>query len=158
RPGQYVPHDITARVDFVYPDKDILANYQAKARETEPSVYVEKTPDVWAVVQQKLLELPAQVRGMRPDQLLPPLRDLLDSGTITTLEQTDRAHYDAAVRQYIRYAREHVRRGDGSLVVLRDEDRQKDHDRKIILKAPADANGAKDRLVDVESETVSPKH
>ena len=39
RPGQFVPHDIVSRVDFVYKDRTRLAQARTDAREREPRIY-----------------------------------------------------------------------------------------------------------------------
>src|SRR5688572_28007082 len=57
RPGQYVPHDIVARVDFIYPDHDLLTRSRRDAWQNEPRVY-KSTGDVWTHVQEELAALP----------------------------------------------------------------------------------------------------
>src|SRR6202035_2710191 len=39
RPGQYVAHDILSRVNFTFPDKDLLTQARQAARDSEPRVY-----------------------------------------------------------------------------------------------------------------------
>src|SRR5579871_5340585 len=39
RPGQWIPNDIVARVQFTYSDNDILSVMKKNARDREPLVY-----------------------------------------------------------------------------------------------------------------------
>jgi putative nucleotidyltransferase with HDIG domain len=148
RPGQYVPHDVTARVDFQFADQDEYNRLVDLARKDAPHVYRPTAGDIWSAIQQDLLTLPDRVHGLTPEELDPPLRDILDSGSLTQLDQDrtgpDRRRYEDNVRQYIAYAQTHIP-GDGRPLIILP---QSDWDRetaesengqprqKIILRSP----------------------
>src|SRR5207247_6534641 len=108
RPGQWIPHDIVSRVDFSYPDKDLLAQMRHQRRESEPRVYRAQA-DAWSQLRRDLLTLPDRVTD--PDakalgQLPKPLGSVLDSGAVTALRQyaTDkgaREVYEQKVNAYV---------------------------------------------------------
>ncbi len=130
RPGQYVPHDITARVDFTFFDQDEDTRLIDLARKEAPHVYHPVAADVWDAIQSDLLSLPDKVHGLTPQELDPPLRDILDSGSITQLDQDrtgpDRRRYEDNVHSFIAYAELHIP-GDGRpLVVLPQDDWARD--------------------------------
>src|SRR5208282_6034459 len=108
RPGQFVPHDITARVDFVFYDRDRFDGLVDMARKSAPHVYRQTPGDVWSSLEQDLLTLPDRVAGAQPQELEPPLRDILDGGALTQLDQSrtgpDRQRYDEDVKQFITWS------------------------------------------------------
>jgi putative nucleotidyltransferase with HDIG domain len=150
RPGQFVPHDVTARVDFVFPDKDRYDGLVDMARKSAPHVYRQTPGDVWAILQQDLLTLPDRVAGAQPQELDPPLNNILDGASLTQLEQSrtgpDRQRYEEDVKQFISWSREHIP-GDGRpLVIIAQPDWVKETNdptmqRQIYLRpAAADAS------------------
>jgi hypothetical protein len=172
RPGQYVPHDITARVDFEFFDKAAQERQVKQARDNAPDVYRQTNLDVWPLISRELVALPDHVHDMNAEQLDPPLRQILDSGALTVLEQNrtgrDRRRYEENVHQFVAYAQKHLVSADGSpLVILRQADWERetsgpqvDQPRKIVLEpatpdpdAPSAASPVPERLVDVASET-----
>src|SRR5206468_12880731 len=67
RPGQWIPHDIVARVQFTYHDQNLLAQYQREAREHEPRIY-KPNGDVWGELHKALADLPDRVAtGTQPE-------------------------------------------------------------------------------------------
>lgn len=106
RPGQWIPHDIVARVRFAYFDSDRLETERLLARQTEPRVYrANPEGDPWDAVQKELIDLPDTV-AKNPQQLPPDLKDILDGGTVTQLLQyhyspAERAAYDRDVEAYV---------------------------------------------------------
>ncbi|MGA3066790.1 MAG: HDIG domain-containing metalloprotein [Tepidisphaeraceae bacterium] len=174
RPGQYVAHDVTARVDFQFNDRDEYNRLVDLARKSAPHVYRATAGDVWNSLQEDLVALPDRVHGLAPQELEPPLNGILDSGALTQLDQSrtgaDRRRYEDNVRQFIAYAQKHIP-GDGRpLIILKQEDW--DHEagqladdqphRKIILRAspqdlenanPAAGTTAPDQVVDVVDDT-----
>jgi putative nucleotidyltransferase with HDIG domain len=174
RPGQYIAHDITARVDFSFFDADAYSHQVDLARKAAPRVYRQVPGDLWASLQQDLLELPDRVQDAKPEQLDPPLRDILDSGALTQLEQSrtgpDRKRYAENVRQFIAYARQHLLTDGRPLVILKQEDWDREmqqssdleQHRKILLRPaaadqdnPETAAQAPEQLADVAAETYS---
>jgi cyclic-di-AMP phosphodiesterase PgpH len=153
RPGDYVPHDIMARVDFQFVDQALHDEQVKAARESAYRAYRQVPGDIWAKVQEYLLALPNTVHGRSPEELDPPLRDILDSGAITELEQdrlgAARQQYDAEVRQFVNYARKHLVAEDEPLVIVKQSDRDEEtrlvdrfpaQERKVVLlPPPADA-------------------
>ena len=71
RPGQFVPHDIVSRVDFVYKDRARLAQARTDAREREPRIY-KSNGDVWADLGEQLKSLPSRVTNAKLNELPPP--------------------------------------------------------------------------------------
>lgn len=144
RPGDYVPHDIIARVDFQFVDQALHDQQVKVARESAPRVYRQVPGDIWAKIQDYLLALPDTVHGRAPQELDPPLSDILDSGAITELEQDrvglDRRQYATNVRQFINYARKHLVAEDEPLVILKQSDR--DEETRLAAKFPAEERKA----------------
>jgi putative nucleotidyltransferase with HDIG domain len=110
RPGQFVPHDIVSRVDFVYKDRTRLAQARTDAREREPRIYA-PNGDVWTELGDQLKSLPSRVANAKLDELPPPLNTELDAGTLTALQQYSgtsqgRANFEKAVDDYIYGLRE----------------------------------------------------
>lgn len=100
RPGQWVPYDIVARVDFTFNDRNKLADQQRLAREQEPRIY-KANHDAWSVLQEKLLDLPNKASIDNPALNPEPLKSLLDAGAVTAFRQENtperRPSYDDAV-------------------------------------------------------------
>ena len=90
RPGQAVPYDIVARVDFVFPDATRLTDQQRLARETEPRVY-KSNGAVWDDLEAQLLGLPEKASVENLSLLGEPLKTILDAGAITALRQYNTA-------------------------------------------------------------------
>jgi hypothetical protein len=146
RPGQYVPHDITARVDFDFFDNALHDRQVNYLRDSAPRVYREATGDIWASLEDDLRTLPDRVAGLTVDQLDPPLRDILDSGSLTQLEQDrvgqdHRQRYEEDVRQFVSYAQQHLIPGGRPLVILGTADWERENlgeaHRKMKLRAAA---------------------
>src|SRR5947207_9551523 len=104
RPGQYASHDVVSRVKFSFNDKDRLAEKQRIAREMEPRVYKPADDEPWKRLEEQLLNLPARVAGHKEEELPANLRDVLDSGALTQLQEyaaAKSAGYSDAVRSYL---------------------------------------------------------
>jgi putative nucleotidyltransferase with HDIG domain len=130
RAGEYVPHDIIARVDFHFTDVALYDNLTKQKRESAPRVYRQISDDPWNKIQNFLLALPDAVQGRSPQELDSPLRDVLDSGAITELEQdstgTARKQYDSDVRLFIRSAKKHLVADDQVLAIIKQSDRDQE--------------------------------
>lgn len=131
RPNQYVPHDIVARVDFQFFDEARHDDQVKAARESSQRVYRAVPGDIWGKARDYLLSLPDLVRDRTPEELDPPLRNILDSGAITQLEQDSsgpaRDQYQADVKQFINYARNHLTSPGQPLVILSQADRDEEN-------------------------------
>jgi hypothetical protein len=145
RPGQAVPYDVISRVDFSFQDKGLLSKKQQEARENTPWVYQSTTDkvtgDSWQPLRDELLSLPDQVAGVTFDQLPAKLKNVLDSGTLTALQQYKtpalRERYTNSVNAYIQALR------DANWVILPAKDRQNEINRAVTLlpgNKLADAN------------------
>ncbi len=140
RPGEYVPHDIVARVDFSFFDQarnDQLIQYK---RDSVFRDYRRVEGDPWDKIQDFLLALPDTIHGRSPQELDSPLRDLLDSGAITELEQDriglDREQYESNVRQFIAYSRKHLLDDDEPLVIIPQDAR--DEETRLAARYPGE--------------------
>lgn len=146
RPGEYVAHDITARVGFEFYDKDLHSRQVERARELAPHVYQQSAEDIWNIVENELLALPDLAHNQ---QLQPEVKSILDNGALTILEQDrtgiDRDRYDENVRAFIAYARQNLMPDHGPLVILPEADwlnetrssaMQPDMRRTILLEPP----------------------
>jgi cyclic-di-AMP phosphodiesterase PgpH len=170
RPGEYVPHDIVARVDFQFYDPARHEEQKKVRWENAWRVYRRTPGDVWKNLESYLLKLPDSVHGRQPEELDPPLRDILDSGAITELEQAqsglDRKQYDNDVKSFINDVQNHLAADNKSLVIIKQDDldrelkqmRATDVARKIVLlppqsdpDTPATNSGEGVREVDVAS-------
>jgi putative nucleotidyltransferase with HDIG domain len=105
RPGEYTPTDITARVGFVFADKDKLADLQQRKRDMEPRVY-SPNGDVYRILQDLLVNLPQKVAKLQPDELPPNLKGVLDSAALGKLQEYasrphDEESYIATVKAYV---------------------------------------------------------
>ena len=105
RPGQYASHDIVSRVKFSYHDKEELEKNKRLEREMEPRVYSPVDPDQWKKLEETLLALPQQVANLREEELPQSLRSILDSGSLTKLQEyatpANIGGYEESVRGYI---------------------------------------------------------
>ena len=138
RPGEYVPHDIVARVDFQFFDTarhDQLIEFK---RESAFRAYRRVPGDPWEKIENFLLALPDTIHGRQPQELDPPLRDVLDNGAITELEQDrtglDRQQYEESVRHFINYARKHLLAEGQPLVIVQQSDR--DQESELAARFP----------------------
>ncbi len=134
RPGQYVHHDIISRVDFVFMDKQLLADAQRLARQNAPHVY-SASADVWKPLEEKLLALPARVAAVATLSELPAdLRNVLDAGTFTRLKEYHnnermRATYNSAIKEYVASLKKFdPAKPETALIILSDEARIAERD------------------------------
>lgn len=146
RPGQWIPHNIMARVRFSYFDANKLANARLERRQDEPRIY-QSNPDgdPWTAVQKALDDLPERVVNSTGD-LPADLKGQIDGGAATLLRKysSGREHtrYLASVQGFVESLRkERILDGDGKawpLVVVNGADRIVDlrpHPRPIRLGA-----------------------
>lgn len=139
KPGQFVGHDVVARTDFVFHDKDEFSAAQNRARAQQPHVF-SAMPDPWAIVEQKLLDLPQRVAGLDEGELPPDLQGVLVGAALTRLREAGssddrRAAYVSAVKMYVEAARKL------DLIVLGDEQRLKEVDRAVIIPGRGPVRG-----------------
>jgi putative nucleotidyltransferase with HDIG domain len=105
RAGQWIPHNIMARVSFVYYDRDKLDNARLNARQTTPRIY-QTNPDGDPLVglRKLLIDLPDRVTNS-PQQLPPDLSGVIDGGAATLLRKyavgPDRQLYKTSIDDYI---------------------------------------------------------
>ena len=108
RPGQWIPHDIVARVPFTYFDQGALDRLKRNARAREPLVYRPVEGDVWANLQKELNVLPDLAAG-GSKEIPPDLKDILDNSTLTVLaleaSGARRTAYLERVQRYVDAAR-----------------------------------------------------
>jgi putative nucleotidyltransferase with HDIG domain len=123
RPGQAVPNDVISRVDFSFQDKGLLDKMRQEAQRKSPRIYRSKV-DAWQTLQNQLMSLPDQVAGLTYDQLPAKLKEELESGTLTALQQyqvkAHRDRYNTAVTNYIQALH------DADWIILPATDRQQD--------------------------------
>lgn len=131
RPGEYLPHDIFARTDFKFFDQALHDERVKFFRESAPRAYHRLDGDPWSKIQDYLLALPDTVQGLSPQELNPPLNTILDSGSVTELEQdrtgADRQQYETDIRQFIAYAQRHIVPDDQPLVIISQADRDEEN-------------------------------
>lgn len=145
RPGQYTTHDVVSRVDFKYFDKDRLATARRSARELQPRIYKQTTPDSLQTLQATLLALPDRASVATTASELPgDIREILDDTSLTRLKQyttgsASRQNYEKMIHSYIDALRasEPGRPGSG-LVVLPNAERQKDLSEESVILLSAD--------------------
>ena len=126
RPGQWIPHDIVARVQFSFVDQGLLDHLKMQARDREPLIYKTTGADIWADLQHDLEALPDQaVNGGQ--QLPPDLRD--DSSAITALAMyssgTPHDNYIASVRNFVDAVHAHPIQSNGAewgILLLRQDE------------------------------------
>lgn len=133
RPGQAVPYDIVARVDFTFRDNTRRQEQQRLARERAPRVY-QANPNavgekLWDNLRDQLLALPQKVAVDNTDLLPPAIRENIDSGTITALQQfntpTGRDTWRSAVAAYVAQIRAQAEK-TGQFILLPHEQRQQE--------------------------------
>src|SRR5688572_20214565 len=131
RPGQWAAHDIVSRVDFTFREEKLLNKSREQAREAQPRVYKAAEVDPWALVEQRLLTLPDKVAGSTMPALDAELRDVLDAGSLSKLQEyttgQGKANYAASVKQYVAGARAL------GMVIIPESDRRDDINRSIIV-------------------------
>ena len=105
RPGQWIPHNIMARVTFTYYDRDKLDNARLNARQNTPRIY-EANPegDPLVGLRKVLTDLPDRVANS-PQQLPPDLVSVIDGGAATLLRKyavgPERQIYKKSVEDYL---------------------------------------------------------
>ncbi|HUB27938.1 MAG TPA: HDIG domain-containing protein [Tepidisphaeraceae bacterium] len=132
RPGQYVSHNITSRVDFDFVDPDQLDRLRQRAMAMEPRVYVADDGDYWGALQDDLMTLPDRTYHHEPSELPDELRGVLDPGDLSALERfhdRDRLQYDRSVRRYVAQVKQQFTIGGSPLVVLPKADRDQELNR-----------------------------
>jgi cyclic-di-AMP phosphodiesterase PgpH len=174
RPGEYVPHNITARVDFDFLDTDQLTWMRQRSRDDEPRVYRGVAGDYWGDLQAELTALPDQTYRLQPDELPADLRSIVDPGDLSALERVhddrEREKYNQAVVRYVDKLKRQLSPSENPLVILPADQRTEELQRgggipqslehQITLwpanfdpTAPAGATGEAERKVDVASQT-----
>jgi hypothetical protein len=103
RPGQFLRHDITARVDFEFPDPDQLSHLRDLARSQEPRVYHPSVSDYWAAFADELLTLPDRTNGRQVADLPMDLRGAIDTRDLLSLTQ-----YQGPLRSQYNQAHDHT--------------------------------------------------
>ena len=125
RPGQWIPHNIMARVAFNYFDSGKLENARLQKRQEEPRIYLANPAgDPWDVVRKDLLDLPDRVANSTPD-LPEDLKGVLDSGAVSQLREqfagARRKQYVQNIEAFIDTLRKQTVTADGknwSLIIL----------------------------------------
>jgi hypothetical protein len=150
RPGQPVPYDIVARVDFTFRDKNRLQDKQRLARERWPRIYRANPVNVWDALEQDLLSLPEKVSVDNTDLLPPAIKNNLDAGTITALRQYNtperRPAWEDTVRSFVSDLKSTKVEQTGSIVLLKNEDRQQE----ILTNEQRPTDAPFDRIIRVE--------
>jgi putative nucleotidyltransferase with HDIG domain len=145
RPGEFISHDIFARVDFNFRDQALFDQQVKFLRESVPRVYRQIDNDPWKKIEDYLLALPDTVQGRSPQELDAPLNSILDSGSITELEQDrtgpDRQQYESDIRQFISYARRHILAEGEQLVIVTAADRAEET--RLAKQFPSDVRHVK---------------
>jgi putative nucleotidyltransferase with HDIG domain len=109
RPGQYVPHDILSRVNFVFHDKSLLDKARQDARLVQPRVY-KANGDFWGELEKNLNALPERLAGKKIDEVDPALRSALEldgnTGALSEFEELaadakDKAAYEKEVAAFV---------------------------------------------------------
>jgi len=139
KPGQYVAHDLVARTEFVYHDKDQFAEGQNRARADQPRVYREEA-NIWDYISGKLIDLPSRVAGLNEGELPPELQGVVEGAALTRLREagaseSKKASYQDSVLAYV----EALRKLD--LIILPDEQRPKEVDRSITIPRRGSVRG-----------------
>jgi len=140
RPGQAVPYDIVARVDFVFPDNSRLQDLQRQAGEQSPRIY-KSNGTVWADLETQLLTLPEKASVENPAALGEPLKSILDAGAITALRQYNtpeqRPAYEDAVKAYVNDLQA-LRVETSQIIVLPDAEREQDMRPERLIRIEPD--------------------
>ena len=114
RPGQWIPHDIVARVQFNYYDAGMLSHLKMQARDREPLIYKTGATDVWADLEHDLETLPDLAASGA--ELPSDLRDNSSAATALSLYSKGAAHdsYIASVQKYVETIRRHTIQSNGA--------------------------------------------
>ncbi len=132
RVGQYVAHDVVARVDFSYLDTDELNKARKEARNAVPRIYKPAATDSLKNIQDLLAGLPEQVRGQRVDQLPEAYRSILDNTSLAELQNflqpSMQFSWKATVDEYIATIRKY------NLVII--PEKQRHQDLKRMVRVP----------------------
>ena len=129
RPGQFLRHDVTARVDFDFPDAGLLTVLRDQARSQEPRVYRPTVADYWAAFGDELLTLPDRASGRQLNDLPADLRGVLDARELAALGQYEgalRSQYNEAIQKFVDNLRQRLTAGAAPLVVLPGDQRQEE--------------------------------
>ncbi len=155
RPNQYVAHNIVARVDFTYQDPVLMAKRQRDVANSVLRVYRQDGDDPWTRLQSRLTNLPDAVYNKKPSDLTPDLRRVLDSASLTALEQDRtgprRQAFNQSVWQFVDDLKTHLTDGAVPLAVLSPEERTSEQAARITLR---DAAG-NEHDVDVATQTLT---
>jgi cyclic-di-AMP phosphodiesterase PgpH len=141
RAGEYVQHDITARVDFNYTDADEFDRLRMRARQDEPRVY-RPAADYWVAFHDDLISLPDRTFGRQLGELSPQLRGVLHADDLQALAGYHgalRQQYAQAVQRYIDRLSQQLSAAGASLVILPADQRQEE----LNSVVPADENSAR---------------
>lgn len=131
RPGQWVHHDIVARVDFAYRDERLLAAQHERAREDQPRIYKLAQADPWKVIEDELLALPERVKGQSLADLPFELAAILDAASLAKLQEyeslSQRPVYEESVHKYVEAVRKL------GMTIIPDDQRKQDLTRQIVV-------------------------
>jgi len=132
RPQQWVGHDVTSRVDFVYSDKELLTRARQEAWLSQPRVYKADT-EPFGALRDDLLTWPDRVADGDTDGLSDTFKSVLDAGAITALQQyrtpQRRPIWEDTVAMFVAS----LNARDRPIRIIPDESRKADLDRSIIL-------------------------
>jgi hypothetical protein len=125
RPGQWVPHNIVARVRFTYFDANKLTTARMEARQREPRVYQPNpSVDPWANLQHELTSLPERLANTA-SEIPEDLKGSIDGAAATQLRSYlaggQHTRYLQAVENYVEALRNQTIVADGKnwpLVIL----------------------------------------
>ena len=141
RPGQYVPHDIISRVNFIFHDKELFKQAIQDVRVTQPRVY-KADGNFWDDLEKNLLALPEMVRGKKLEELGATLRNALEldgnTGALSELQAInsdpdEKAAYQKQVKAYVQMLR------DKDLAIIGEKDYRDEWDavtRRHVVIAP----------------------
>jgi putative nucleotidyltransferase with HDIG domain len=150
RPGQWIPHDIVARVQFQYVDQDKRANLQLVARDREPLIYHPVQEDFFGELQKQLDALPDMAYN-GGEELPVDVKGIFDDSSIRTLASyakgADRQSYAASVERYVTAIRNYRIAVDGKdlpLILLKpDEWKDDTRARKTLRVGSAEIEAAR---------------
>jgi putative nucleotidyltransferase with HDIG domain len=129
RPGQPVPYDIVARVDFTFRDKNRLQDQQRLARERSPRIYRANGVKIWDKLEEDLGSLPEKVSVDNAELLAPEIKSNVDAGTISALRQFNtperRPLFEDAVHTYVTDLKSKLEK-TGTIVILPHDARQEE--------------------------------
>jgi len=155
---QYIPHNIVARVDFNYQDPVRMEWRKREVASAVLPVYRQSPDDPWSRLQSELTALPDRVYDTRSSELPADLKGVLDSASLTALEQDRtgprRAAYEQSVRQFVDDLRSRLTDGGAPLTILAAAERQSELNGKSGTITLRDSSGNQ-RDVDVQTQTIS---